>query len=99
MSEVNDPNNPLVYLSRHNGKRLAVCLSTVGKWAAGVLATLITAGFIAVASLVWSSAENSKIAVIELRYLREDVEEYKQSNEARLLRYEERLRSHERDRP
>lgn len=82
----------MVYLMRHNGKRIAVCLSTFGKWAAGVTATLFTAGFIATFGLIWSSAQNSREAVIEIRQVKDTLTEYQNDTDKRLDRYEQRLR-------
>lgn len=91
MSEA-PPTDPIVYLSRHNGKRIAVCLSTFGKWAAGIVAGLFTAGSVATFSMIWSSNENSKAALIELRQLRETVEHYERDNEKRHDGFDQRLR-------
>lgn len=88
--------DPVVYLMRQNGKRIAVCLSTFGKWVTGVLATLIAAGFIAVFGLIWSSAENSREALLEIRQVRENIERYESTNDERHRDFEQRLRDIER---
>ncbi|MEQ5789090.1 hypothetical protein J3454_14430 [Erythrobacter sp. NFXS35] len=82
----------MVYLMRHNGKRIAVCLSTFGKWAAGVTATLFTAGFLATFGLIWSSAENSREALSEIRQVNSTLTKYQSDTDKRLDRYEARLR-------
>jgi hypothetical protein len=91
LSETPD-GDPIVYLLRQNGRRIAVCLSTLGKWVAGVVATLFTAGFIATFSLIYSSAQNSREALLEIRQVRERLTDFEKDTDTRLDRYEQRLR-------
>ena len=95
MDEAPEP-NPIVYLSRQNGKRIAVCLSTFGKWAAGVFATLFTTATLAMFTMIWSSAVNSKAALDEIKAVRESIEKYESTNDDRHRDFEQRLRDIER---
>lgn len=83
--------DPMVYFTRENGK-LGLCLSYAGKWLAGIIATLISAGALAVLSLVWQSAMNSEAALLEIRLLNERVASIEKATDDRLKRYEDRLR-------
>jgi hypothetical protein len=87
--------DPFIFFTRENGK-LALCLSYVGKWLAGVIATLLTTAAIATFGLVWSSATNSQMALQEIRSLSEKVERLDKDAGQRLDRYEDRLRDLER---
>ena len=80
----------MIYFTRDNGK-LGLCLSYVGKWLFGILATLIGAGTIAFFSLVYSAERNSREALLEIRLVREMAKDYQVSNDARLDRLERRM--------
>lgn len=60
--------NPPVYFTRDNGK-LALCLSNVAKWFAGIMAALVIAGAGWFFSLVYQASENSRMALVEIRHL------------------------------
>lgn len=47
--------DPIVYLTRQNGKKIAVCLSFVGKWLAGIIATVSASLIIGMFVFAWQS--------------------------------------------
>lgn len=75
--------NPPIYFTRDNGK-LALCLSNAAKWFAGILAALLIAGTGWFFSLVYNAAENSRIALQEIRHLDEKLDYYKADTNQRL---------------
>jgi hypothetical protein len=79
--------DPFVYFTRENGK-LALCMSYIGKWVAGIVATLFTTGFAATFALVWAGATNSAEALTEIRNLKAQVERLDED----MNRYDDRLR-------
>lgn len=84
----------MIYFTRDNGK-LGLCLSYVGKWLFGILATIIGAGTIAFFSLVYSAERNSREALLEIRLVREMSKDYQAQNDRRLDRLESRMDSNE----
>jgi hypothetical protein len=82
--------DPLIYFTRQHGK-LGLCLSLVGKWVFGILATVIAAGTLGFFSLVYGAERNSREALLEIRYVRDDVRDYKQASDRRFDRLENRM--------
>lgn len=87
-----DERDPFIFFTRENGK-LALCMSYIGKWVAGIVATLFTTGFAATFALVWSSATSSAEALTEIRNLKVQVERLDEDMD----RYDERIRDLEKD--
>lgn len=75
--------DPMIFFTRDNGK-LGLCLSYVGKWIAGILATLIGTGTIAFFALVYQAADNSRAALMEIRHLDDKLDTYKADTNERL---------------
>lgn len=90
-----DPHDPLIFFARENGK-LGLCLSYAGKWLTGIGATLVTTGALSSFGLLWTSVMNSTEALRDIRAIEAKVDRLDQATNARLDRYEERLRELER---
>jgi hypothetical protein len=86
------PNNhdPLIFFMRENGK-LGLCLSYVGKWVFGILATLVATGTVAFFSLVYAAERNSREALVEIRSVSSELKDYKQTADRRFDRLETRI--------
>jgi hypothetical protein len=83
-------NNPPIYFTRDHGK-LALCLSYTAKWVAGILAALIIAGTGWFFNLTYAAAENSRMALMEIRRLDDKLDGYKVDSDKRFERLENRI--------
>ncbi len=82
--------DPIIYFTRDNGK-LGLCLSLIGKWVAGIIASLIVVGTGAFFALVWQAADNSRAALLEIRHLDEKLDTYKADTNVRLGELKDRI--------
>jgi uncharacterized membrane-anchored protein YhcB (DUF1043 family) len=82
--------NPPIYFTRENGK-LALCLSNFAKWAAGILAAFIVGGTAWFFNLTYSAAENSRMALMEIRRLDDKLDGYKADSDKHFERLENRI--------
>ena len=82
--------DPMIYFTRDNGK-LGLCLSTFGKTAGGVISALIIAGTCWFFALVYEAAENSRMALAEIRHLDDKLDTYKADTNVRLGELKDRI--------
>lgn len=63
--ESDDKRDPLIHV-RAGEERWNICLSQIGKWIAGIMASVITASMIAGLALAWNGAVNMQIMLDRL---------------------------------
>lgn len=58
----NKNTDPLVYILRQNGKHVGICLSSIGKWVAGIVASVLATTIVGLATFAfWSVSTITRI--------------------------------------